>query len=573
MSKITNRDTAAPDGVEHRLARLLEGPFLARVVPYLPPETLHRLIRYRGLDACGALVTSATPAQLASLLDLDLWRQAQPKADERFDADRFGEWLEVLVDAGDSVAARTVAALDESLVIAGLSRYVRVFDPGIFEPVAQSDDEPVDREEAMREGDDLHVDEPMDEAQADDAPMHDPSGLECEMGGYVVRARRADAWDAIVALLVALEAEHGRSFHAVMQGCRRLSHSRPEIDGLDDLLLAPEQHLHEVGIEREQRRSQQGYATPADARAFLQMARQPKRARSGASVANPIVAAYFRAADEAPESSTENARAPQRALERSTSNAHEEAPDAESIAAAVALLAEAGMMPSRRLLEAAEAGAPAARLTSLRRLMAYVRDADEAAYLTRGRELAFLANALLAGCSVRSRPFTPQEASDAAAAVCNLGLEYWPGTSPPDALLIDHDLVTAFEMGWSVLHRDVSLFVAEQLVSTLPGLRCGDRDIRRGLVALRSALVEQRDAGTPWLVRGAAEVLGLLDATACAAVLGLLDECPVMPAALCAVLEGRTSAVSPTEFEFISTAAQIGDVRLFVRKLPDLLSR
>jgi hypothetical protein len=189
----------------------------------------------------------------------------------------------------------------------------------------------------------------------------------------------------------------------------------------------------------------------------------------------------------------------------------------------------------------------------------------------RGRELAFLANALLAGCSVQSRPFTPREASDAAAAVCNLGLEYWPGASAPDALLIDHDLVTAFEVGWSVLHRDVSLFVAEQLVTTLPGLRCADRDIQNGLVRLQRELEKQ--AGTPWLARGAADVLGLLDATACAAVLGLLDECPVMPAALTAVLEGRTSAVSPTEFDFIATAAQIGDVRLFVRKLPDLLSR
>ena len=97
-------------------------------------------------------------------------------------------------------------------------------------------------------------------------------------------------------------------FHAVMQGCRRLSNSRPEIDGLDDLLLAPEQHLHDVTIERERRRSRQGYATPADARAFLEMARQPPHTRSGQSTPgsieiNPIVTAYFRAADEAPESS------------------------------------------------------------------------------------------------------------------------------------------------------------------------------------------------------------------------------------------------------------------------------
>jgi uncharacterized protein DUF6178 len=559
MSKITNRDTAPRDAgtVEHRLARLLDRPFLARLVPHLPPETLHQLIRYRGLDACGELVTSATPAQLTSLLDLDLWRHARPGRDRLFDVDRFGEWLEVLVDTGTSVAARTVAALDKDLVILGLSRYVRVFDPGIFEPTAQSDDEPADRHEAMREG--------------------GGHWIECEVGGYLVRARRSDAWDAIVTLLVALEDEHGNYFHAVMQGCRSLSNSNPEASGFHDLLLAPEQHLHDVAIERERRLSQQGYATPADARAFLEMARQPKHTQSRASVTgsitvNPIVTAYFRAADEAPESPNETARSP-------------DVP--ASLDAVMELLTEAGVMPERprALLEAADVRLRAKRrgetspepcrrradpLARWRRLMAYVRDTDETAYFTRSRELAFLANTLLAGCTVQSRPFTPQEASDAAASICNLGLEHRPA---PDSFLIDHDLVTAFEAGWSVLHQDVSLFVAQQLISTLDNLHVVDRDIQLGLVALRRTLVKQRDAGTPWRARDAAEILAMLDMTAWISVLGLLDECPVVPAALTAIVEGRTTTVSPTAFDFISTAAQIGDVRIFMRKLPDVLSR
>jgi hypothetical protein len=594
MSKVTNRDTAPRDwgSVERRLARLLDTPLLARIVPHLPPETLHQLILYCGLDACGELVTSATPAQLTHLLDLDLWRHARPGRDERFDVDRFGEWLEVLVDTGTSVAARTVAALDKDLVVAGLSRYVRVFETGIFEPTAQSDDEPTDRHEAMHEGDSM---------PGGDAPVHDSSGdsLDCEVGGYLVRARRADAWDAIVTLLVALDAEQADCFQAVMQGCRRLSNSRPEVDGLDDLLLEPEQHLHDVTIERERRRSQQGYATPADARAFLQMARLPKHtplgtSMTGAIAVNPIVTAYFRAADEAPHSSSETAPSaecePESPASMSLSSAashpsdvHAQAADVpESLDAVMKLLTESGVTAERprALLEAANAGGDSPRLTWVRRLMAHVRDTDETAYLTRSRELAFLANTLLAGCSVQSRPFTPQEASDAAASVCNLGLEHWParwpsetvpGTILPDSWLIDHDLVTAFEVGWSVLHEDVSLFVAEQLISTLTDLRCVDRDIALGLVALRRKLVQQRDAGTPWLARGAADVLAMLDMTAWASVLGLLDECPVLPAALTAILEGRTSTISPTAFDFISTAAQIGDVRTFMLKLPDVL--
>ena len=50
------------------------------------------------------------------------------------------------------------------------------------------------------------------------------------------------------------------------------------------------------------------------------------------------------------------------------------------------------------------------------------------------------------------------------------------GATLPDAFLVDHDLVTAFEVGWAVLHEDVSLFVAEHLIVTLTDLRCGDAD-------------------------------------------------------------------------------------------------
>jgi hypothetical protein len=64
----------------------------------------------------------------------------------------------------------------------------------------------------------------------------------------------------------------------------------------------------------------------------------------------------------------------------------------------------------------------------------------------------------------------------------------------------------------------------------------------------------------------------MLDPAACIAVLGLLDECPIIPAALGAVLERTRAPVNPIAFEFISTTAQIGDVRVFMRTLPGLLS-
>ena len=552
MLRTTKRDTA-----EQRLARLLDSPLLARVVPHLTPETLHQLIRHRGLDACGELVSAATPAQLTSVLDLDLWRHAQRNHTEQFDADRFGEWLEVLVDTGESVAARIVAALDRDLVILGLARHLRVFDPGTFEPTESSDDEPIDRHEQMN---------------------GDTSGdaVECEVGGYLVRARRTDAWDAIVTLLAALETGHAHAFHAVMQGCRRLSNSSPEIDGLDDLLVAPEQHLHDVAVERERRRSHQGYATAADARAFLQMARTP---RTVPHAGNPLATAYFRALEEdeeTPPGSSTSTAAPEGAAHWNATDlqARDDGGVPPPIESVIELLTGAGVIVERPLaLPAAAAEDPrAAKLALLRPSMALLRQHDETAYLTRTRELAFLANTLMAGSSIQARPFTPGEASDAAACICNLGLECWP-TALPDAFLVDHDLVAVFEAGWSVLYRDVSLFVADQLVAALTDLPCADAGIRRELYALQRRLVKQREAGALWLARDAADVLATLDMTAWISVLGLLDECPIVPAALTAVLERRTTGVSQTAFEFISTSAQIGDIRVFMRTLPGLLSR
>jgi len=56
-------------------------------------------------------------------------------------------------------------------------------------------------------------------------------------------------------------------------------------------------------------------------------------------------------------------------------------------------------------------------------------------------------------------------------------------------------------------------------------------------------------------------------------VVGLIDECPVLPAAMTAILERHTTSVSANAFEFISTPAQIGDIRVFMGMLPRVLSR
>jgi hypothetical protein len=536
-----------------RLARLLETPRLPDLVPHLAPDVLHQLIQHRGLEACGPLVAAATPQQLASVFDLDLWQPPAAGSNEEFDEGRFGSWLETLIEEGEAVAARVIAAMDPDLATVGLARYLRVFDAASLRSGGSSDDDFEDVDGTA-------------------------SSVECEVGGYVIRAKTTRAWDAIVALLITLADERPESFHALMQGCRRLSDSTPEVDGLDELLLVPEQLMHDVSIDREQRRTQQGFLTAADARAFLQMARQRRSSpMNPSSTSNAIATAYFRALDDVQASAAIPAQSDEPSAPWSA-----DADVSASIDALVVLLNDAGIAPARLKELPGTISADVAQVTPLQRLMEHVHDTDQMTYFARSRELAFLANALVAGCSVFARALTVKEAWEAVVGACNLGLEASTATNDdagdafdlgtlPDTLLVDQDLVSVFEAGWRLLHEDVSMFVANRLIATLAELRNIDAATQRDLDLLRSDLERQRDAGTPWRAGESLDVIASLDMLGWASLCGLLSECPVLPAALKAIVERHKGPVSATAFEYFTTREQIRQVREFMARLPEIL--
>jgi hypothetical protein len=532
------------------ITQFIDSSDLAETVPLLQPETLHLLVRHRGLEACTVLLAAATARQLNAVLDIDLWQPARAGEDEQLDVARFGEWVETLCAAGAQTAAAVVTAMDVDVVAGALSAYVKVIDSATLAPSSDERD------------------------WIDVASLGD---LTLELGGYVVAARTGDAWDAIVSLLVALDEHQPRRFHAVMRGCRQLSSSIPEIDGLDVLLMARDQLLHDVAAGRLHRRSNKGYVAPADARAFLQLARERGGVRRGAtSEVNPVAASYLTSADEeepAPQEAVTSRRgaAPQAARAR-----------AERIEAAAAALAAADAAAERpRALTTGTSPHPP-RLELVHALLEAAGAADDLTFATRERELAFLANALLSGSSVLGRGLTSQEASEAVLATCNLGLEGWRGTPSegsrdrrnvhvPDQA--DWDLVRAFERGWAVLHEQVSMFVAEQLIATLASTHSYDQQIQDDLQALRRDLERHCRNGTPSKAGESLEVLAILDQPIWISLLGVLSECPVVPAALSATVERRTGAISPTAFEFISTSRQVRQVHAFMHRLGELLVR
>src|SRR5262249_32959644 len=250
-----------------------------------------------------------------------------------------------------------------------------------------------------------------------------------------------------------------------------------------------DQVMFDLSVDREQRREKQGYVTPAQARAFLQMSRELRLGSDAKPPVNPLARAYFRDLSERTRAEVYS----EPWLLAAGSEA-QPAPEgaAEAVAAVYDVLLEAGVLSQapRALLGGSEGHTP--RLGLIQAYMQFVLDLDEEAYSTRTEELAYLANAMMAGCSLQGRPFTPQEASDVVAAVCNLGLENWPpqwllanATAPPASFLVDHDLVSVFQVGWAALHKDVGMYAAEQLIMVLTRLRLHDREIQMELDALR----------------------------------------------------------------------------------------
>lgn len=463
-------------------------PDLAALVPSLQPEVLHRVIQTCGLEACGDLLALATRDQIRQLSDLDLWRPERPGQPEIFDAGRFAVWLEVLVDQDESAAARTLAALDREVVTTGLSDHIRVFERGTLSSFETTD------------GD----------LMADRTPLDRPTA---DLGGFVVIARRSDAWDAILAALAALQSEDPACFVEIMDGVRTVSNSTPESDGLDELAEAGEQLRHDARVGRDERREAQGYVSAGDARAFLQAARNSRaeaptvNVRRGAGIIDP----------------------PGHALLDRRSSAH---------------------------------------LERLRREMETLADHDPDRYAARSADIARLANTLVAGCSMQGRSFTPDESREAAAATCNLGLEH---LGAPEGFLIHHDLIGIFQAGFTALHDDVVMHATDELARALGGLRHPDAMIQHDVDALRRDLLRHLRTGTPWLARQRMDVLATLDTPAWAALLGLVDECPVRHAIIAASHDPKADAVSATAFEFIADTAAIAEIRTFLTSLPALL--
>ncbi len=506
------------------LARLLDTPHLARVVPELDPAVLYRLVRHIGLEDAGEIVTLATAEQLACIFDEDLWQGEGAGEEEHLDADRFGLWLEVLAEADPVAAARQLAGMDLDFLTAAIGQHVRV---------------------------DVH-----------ESLGH---GLSQEVGRYTIVARRSQHWEAVLSVLRCLEEHHHGLFEELILRCHGV-----EAEPLDayeedppEPMTAADRLLGRLAEEREERRESSGYVAPAQAAAFLSLCRRGE-APTGS---DPVTVDYFRKLDRRASSQSE-VSAPRRG------SGHRAGGGRPATGSVETWLQPAAFGESRPALLLSEpAAGPSLRWIGSE--LDLLRRHDAATYARRTAELAYLTNVLISGCSFQSRRFRPAEAARAALATCNLGLQSRPAAGeagPRPGFLRRQDMMVVFRIGWGVLHREVVLHVAARLIAILSTIHCSDAELQEDLVDLRERLQAQVKAGTPWRERDNLDAIAILDPPSWATLLGLVDECPVVPAdAVTAPSRCRALRV-PSTFEFISEKQQVDWVRGFAESLPASLA-
>ena len=309
-----------------------------------------------------------------SAFDEDLFRNARPGRREAFDPARFVTWLEVLMEAGEDVAARRFAELSEDFVTHALNSLVVVLSS-----------------DALRD----RMDEGGRDAERVDKRLE--SALMEEIDGYLLIARNPDGWDAVFALILALDRDHRALLERVLDRCASISSELIDDLSLLSTVLSEGASLAEdVEAEREDRRGRAGFVEPRAARSFLELARTGTGAETHRR--DPIARAYFRELE--PKGRAPAVTAPP--------------PDAARLLSLLDHATEEGPKPRRAL--------PGPRSPIVEALQA-LRELDASLFEERMEELAFLANVLVAGATVEGHRFRPPEATEAALATVAFGAE------------------------------------------------------------------------------------------------------------------------------------------------------
>jgi hypothetical protein len=397
------------------LQRILERPGLVAAVRKLPGAVLGKLIDRIGLEDAGDLVGLASTAQLERVFDDDLWRADRTGGDETFRPERFALWLRVMLEAGEGALVQRMCELPQELLALAVHRLVLVLDNDVLTDLLTAEDE--EAEQIVRALEDSLVE---------------------EWEEFRLIARDPDVWDDVWNALLSLDRDHHDRLRAILQQCCDLSTEYISGQGgLYQVLTADEMLDSDVAAARDDRRAAEGFVSPADARAFLELARRG----GGGDGRDPITRAYFRGLVnpteplqvDAPGKRGAGGAASARA--RATALATAAAADARDLAA---LLREAEVVaPAPTLRLGPAEGQPHLVAPLFEQAMSDLRQRDPERFSARVRELGYLVNVWIAGAAHEGRRPRPVEALEMVLKICEAGMrtQLPAGRVPPERAL------------------------------------------------------------------------------------------------------------------------------------------
>lgn len=416
----------------HLLYHVLEEPQLMAAVRELPAPALVRLIHHVGLEDAGELIALTSTQQLGQVFDAELWQAAEPGSDETFRPERFAMFLHLLYEAGETFVVERLQAMPRELLTLAVHKLLLVIDIDAltvrFNSAGRFFDDGMDR--VVRAVEDAHFEE-WEEFRL---IGRDPNAFE-------------DVWNA----LLALDRENHELVRYIMERCCDMDGELIEESGLYAVLNDEDMLENDLASERGDRRAAQGFVAPADARAFLELARR-ETIDEALDGRDPISRAYFRELEpEQPVSRAERALPAGAATPDvgrllavlRKANVFDDERDAPSPSK---LLAEAESKPRAAARARKKAPAKAAartakvtvtelttaarssdegtrRLTLMASSLLSLREVDSALHAQRTEELGFLANVLVAGSKHDGRTYRPVESIECALAACSIGIE------------------------------------------------------------------------------------------------------------------------------------------------------
>lgn len=409
------------------LDRVLSMPNLVATIQALPAERLGALIHEVGIEDAGEIIALATNTQLEAMFDDDLWKSTE-EAEEKFDAQRFALWLEVLFEAGEGAVVRRLVELPREFVCFAVANIAYVIDMDVLADDVEMDERYLDR-----------VERALDSAASE------------EWEEFRLIDRGVGGFDVLVTALLALDTEHSTLLRDVLERCCDLTSTEvEESGGLLESLSRLQAAGEAVRGARQERRTQRGYVPLADARAFLRIVSGGVTYDTGR---DPVTHAYFRdvygkAWAQSDLRTSSAPRRDHRLVELLGSD----------------MATHHNVSPNATLGEA----------------LGLLREENPETHSRRVAELAYLANVLVTASEPLERRMRPIEASAAALQVCALGV-HTLGFGNLEvrqlaAQLADVLLDVAFRAGWAravdeARAGDPSLQLVEQVVrrATAPG--------------------------------------------------------------------------------------------------------